>query len=99
MIFAKLSETLFGTPAYESLFRIVTGILELAVSIAIFTKYSGYAAILGICIMLGALFSHLFFIGISVNGDSGQLMMMALIVLICCLKIAYDEREQMNLSR
>lgn len=93
MLFISLSNMLFGTDSYEGLFRIGTGILELMVSITIFTKYSGYAAILGILIMLGALASHLFFIGISINGDAGLLMMMAIVVLICCLKVAYDERK------
>ncbi|UXP31713.1 DoxX family protein [Reichenbachiella agarivorans] len=92
MIFVTLSNALFGNNHHEAFLRIGTGIVELAISILIFTRWSYYGALMGIGVMIGALLSHLLFLGISINQDSGQLMAMSIITLIGCIKIAYDEK-------
>ncbi|MBU2913084.1 DoxX family protein [Reichenbachiella agariperforans] len=99
IIFVHLSQSLLDTGQYEGLFRLGTGMAELLVSIALFTRYAGYGALLGVVIMLGAILSHLLLIGISINGDHGQLMVMAVIVLICCVKVAFNERNNTVLKR
>ncbi|MCV9386041.1 DoxX family protein [Reichenbachiella ulvae] len=99
MIFIQMAEMIFGNPNKEGLFRIGTGIMELIVAIGLFTKQSVYAATLGVMLMIGALLSHVFILGIVVNEDSGQLMIMAIITLICCLKVVYDEKEKLTFNK
>lgn len=66
--------------------RIGTGILELVTGILLlFRKTSILGALLGIGVISGALFSHLFILGVEVAGDGGYLFLLALLVFICCL--------------
>lgn len=93
-LFTNLTLALFGHGDYEVFFRVGTGILELIASILLlWPKYSGLGALLGIGLMMGAILSHIFFIGIIVGNDGGQLMVMALIVLMCCTKVLFDEKS------
>ncbi|MEP2024346.1 MAG: DoxX family protein [Reichenbachiella sp.] len=94
-LFINLTQAIFGHGEYESIFRIGTGILELLASILIlWPKHAGLGALLGVGLMMGAILSHIFFIGIIVGNDGGQLMVMALIVLMCCTKVLFDEKSQ-----
>ncbi len=96
-LFSALTTALFGNNEWEAVFRIGTGILELIASILVLiSPYALYGAILGLGLMLGAILSHLFFIGVSIQGDGGLLMIMAIVVFICCIKILYDEKEKLN---
>ncbi len=66
--------------------RIIIGILELIVALLlIFRKTSLLGSILGLGFILGAIFTHLFVLGIEVQNDSGVLFGMAIIVLISCI--------------
>lgn len=95
-LFGTLSMAIFGTMDNEALIRIGTGILELLASVLIlYRPLSVYGAILGVGLMGGAILSHLFFLGIVVKGDGGQLFIMALIVLIASIKVLYDERDKL----
>lgn len=95
-LFINLTMTIFGHANYEATFRVGTGILELIASILLlWPKHAGFGALLGIGLMMGAILSHIFFIGIIVGNDGGQLMVMALIVLMCCTKVLFDEKKQL----
>ena len=75
-IFSKLGIEPWG--------RIGTGVMELIASVLLLvprTKLLG--ALMAIGIMGGAILSHIFFLGISVQGDGGQLFIYALLVFIC----------------
>ena len=93
--------TLLGK--YEAFGRIGTGVIELiAGMLLLYPKTSVLGAILGAGTMAGAVFSHLFILGISVKyyttesvliNDNGSLFLSALITLICCLIIIYQQRN------
>jgi hypothetical protein len=53
-----------------------------------------YGALLSAGIMAGALFSHVFFLGIEVQNDGGLLFIYALIVLVASLIIIIRERKR-----
>lgn len=93
--------TLLGK--YEAFGRIGTGIIELIAGLLLlYPRISVLGAILGAGTMAGAVFSHLFILGISVKyyttesvliNDKGSLFLSALITLICCLIIIYQQRN------
>ena len=93
-IFGVITAATLGSAEYESYMRIGTGIFELIASILIlFNGTVIFGAILGAGLMGGALLSHFLFIGIEVRGDGGQLFIMALVVLLCCIKVLFDKKE------
>lgn len=92
-LFTNLTISIFGHGDFEAFFRVSTGVLELIASILLlWPKRAGLGALLGVILMFGAILSHLFFIGVIVGNDGGQLMVMALIVLMCCTKVLLDEK-------
>ncbi len=94
MLFTALAENAFGNPVLEAFLRIGTGILELIASILILLPRTAlYGAAMSMGLMFGAILSHLLFIGISINDDGGQLMVLAFVVLFCSLWVIWQERE------
>ncbi|PIB35465.1 hypothetical protein BFP72_08700 [Reichenbachiella sp. 5M10] len=93
-IFENVSQGLFDDKAYEPLLRIGTGLLELTIAILLFTPLSGVGALLGSFVMLSAIASHLLWLGLTTNNDGGLLVSLAAIVLLCCIKIVFDERKR-----
>jgi ABC-type thiamin/hydroxymethylpyrimidine transport system permease subunit len=51
-------------------------------------------ALLGLGTMLGAIFSHIFVLGIEVQNDGGTLFILAVVTLISCLLLVYPERNK-----
>lgn len=79
--------------------RILSGIIELVAVVLIVTPaFSVYGAILGTLLMLGAIGAHLTKLGIVVQGDGGLLFGMAILTLICCMALAWIQREKLTLS-
>jgi uncharacterized membrane protein YphA (DoxX/SURF4 family) len=113
LIAAILIQTLFFkfSAAPESVFifsrlgvepwgRILSGVLELVASILVLIpRTSFYGALLSAGIMAGAIFSHLFVLGIEVQNDGGLLFVYALIVLVASIIIILKERKKFALSR
>ena len=65
----------------EPIGRITLGILELIISICILIpKTKNISILISILIILGALLSHIFIIGININGDNGKLFLLACLV-------------------
>jgi hypothetical protein len=91
---APESVYIFSVLNLEPYGRIGTGIIELFAGILILIpKTSVYGAILGLSTMMGAIFSHLFVLGIIVQNDGGKLFILGVITAICCLIIIFKNKD------
>ncbi|QIH39397.1 DoxX family protein [Flavobacterium sp. Sr18] len=90
---------IFSALGIEPYGRIGIGIAELiAVILILIPRTSLFGAIMGCGIMVGAVFAHLFVLGIEVKNDGGTLFIMALITFLCCLILVFKDRTKlMNL--
>nr|WP_295921834.1 DoxX family protein [uncultured Dyadobacter sp.] len=94
---APESVYIFSKVGMEPWGRILVGIFELIASVLIiFPRTTAYGALIGIGVMTGAVFMHIFRLGIVVQNDSGQLFIYALLVLGSCLTLAYWQRESLS---
>ena len=86
---------IFTTLGLEPYGRIGIGVMELIASILILIKKTSWAgALLSVCLMAGAIFSHLTQLGIEVKGDGGQLFYMAIGTWVLSLIVLWSERKQ-----
>ena len=86
---------IFQTLGIEPYGRIGSGVIELIASILILIpKTTLMGAVLGFGTMLGAIFSHIFVLGIEVQDDGGTLFILAIITLLSCLFLVYTERDK-----
>ncbi len=89
------SVELFTKLGVEPWGRIGTGIIELIASILLLVPSTVFAgAFLGVGLMGGAIVSHLTVIGIESKGDGGQLFILAITVLACCLIVLLLHKQQ-----
>jgi hypothetical protein len=80
---AEESVYIFSKLGIEPIGRIGTGIVELIASILILVPATTViGAVLAMGLMAGAIASHLFVLGIEVQGDHGQLFIYALLVFV-----------------
>lgn len=92
---AEESVYIFQTLGVEPLGRIGSGIVELIASILILIpRTTLLGAILALGTMAGAIFSHIFVLGIVVKDDGGTLFTLAIITLICCLILVYNQKNK-----
>ncbi|MFN3754552.1 DoxX family protein [Flavobacterium sp.] len=92
---AEESVYIFKTLGIEPFGRIGSGVVELIASILILIpRTTLLGSFLGLCTMLGAIFSHIFVLGIEVQNDGGTLFILAVITLISCLLLVYAERNK-----
>ncbi len=92
---APESKFIFSTLGIEPWGRWFAGISELVASILLLvtaTQFLGAAMALGV--MLGALASHLLFLGIDVQNDGGLLFGLAVIVSACSVAILFLRRNE-----
>ncbi len=95
-LFTKISIFVFGSPDYEAYGRISTGIIELIASaLLLIPQTSWVGALIGLGTMLGAIVLHLTVLGVAM-GEQGDpsLFIMAVVVLLCCLKVVYDNKKK-----
>ena len=86
-IFTKLGVEPFG--------RISSGVVELIASILILIpRTTLLGALMGAGTMLGAIFSHLFVLGIDVKNDGGELFTLAIITLLCCTILIFQNKSK-----
>ncbi|OXA97561.1 DoxX family protein [Flavobacterium oncorhynchi] len=86
---------IFSTLGVEPYGRIGSGIAELFVVILILVPKTTFIGALGGCIiMIAAILSHLFILGIEVQNDNGFLFMLAIITLLCCAGLIYFNKKQ-----
>lgn len=92
---AEESVYIFQTLGVEPVGRIGSGIVELIASILILIpRTTLLGAILALGTMAGAIFSHIFVLGITVKDDGGALFALAIITLICCLILVYKQKNK-----
>jgi uncharacterized membrane protein YphA (DoxX/SURF4 family) len=92
---AEESVYIFTTLGIEPFGRIGSGIVELIASILILIpRTTLLGALLGLGTMLGAIFSHLFILGIEVKNDGGTLFILAIITFICCSILIFSKKHK-----
>jgi uncharacterized membrane protein YphA (DoxX/SURF4 family) len=90
------SVELFSKLGVEPWGRIGTGVIELIASILLLIPATViFGALLGVGLMLGAIFSHLLVIGIVSNADGGLLFMLAFVVLLSCITVLLLHKSQL----
>ncbi|MBN8880390.1 MAG: DoxX family protein [Chitinophagaceae bacterium] len=91
---------IFSRLGMEPWGRIGSGIAELVASgLLLWPSTVVLGAVLGACIMLGAVAAHATLLGIEVMGDGGQLFIYALIVLIACISLVILHFRQLLLIK
>jgi len=92
---AKESVYIFETVGMEPHGRIGSGIVELiAAVLLLIPRFSWAGALLGLGVISGAIFFHLTVLGIEVQGDGGYLFILAVVVFLACLVIAWQNRRE-----
>lgn len=80
------SVLLFSELNAEPVGRFSLGVIELVVAgLILYPKTTLLGGILGVFIMIGALFTHVFLIGIIFNNDGGKLFGLAFVCFLSCL--------------
>lgn len=91
---AKESVYIFSALGIEPYGRIGSGIAELIAAVLILLpRTTLIGAIMGSGVMIGAIFSHLFVLGIEVQNDGGQLFTLAIITFLCCMFLIFQNRN------
>lgn len=94
---APESVAIFTTVGMEPWGRIGVGVMELIASLLILINATVWiGAILALGLMSGAIMMHLTILGISVEGDGGQLFAYALIVLVASAYALYFNRGKLR---
>lgn len=94
---AEESVYIFSTLGIEPYGRIGSGIVELIAAILILMpKTTLLGALIGMGVMFGAIFSHLFFLGIEVQNDGGELFILAIIVFLCCAFLVFQNKDKIS---
>jgi len=92
---AQESVYIFTTLGIEPYGRIGSGVVELIASVFILIpRTTLIGALLGFGTMLGAVFSHIFVLGIEIEQDGGTLFTLAVVTLTCCLILIYNQRHK-----
>ena len=92
---ASESVYIFSTLGIEPFGRIGSGIVELVASILILIpRTTLLGALMALGTLLGAIFSHVFVLGIVVQKDGGTLFTLAIITLLCCLFLIFQNNER-----
>lgn len=80
--------------------RIGTGVAELVASVLMLVPGTiVIGSVMAAGIMLGALATHLFILGLEVQGDGGQLVIYAVIVLVASIALLFIHAEQLTSYR
>ena len=94
---AEESIYIFSTLGIEPYGRIGSAIAELIAAILILTPKTTWLGALGAAgIMIGAILSHLFVLGIEVQNDGGLLFALAVITLLCSLGLLYFNKNKLS---
>lgn len=92
---AEESKFIFGTLGVEPWGRILSGVVELVGSVLLLlprTKIFG--ALAGAGVMVGAILSHVFVLGIEIQGDGGLLFGLACVVFVACSAVLAIHRDE-----
>lgn len=87
---------LFEALGAEPIGRLGVGTLELIASILLlYPKTTKYGALLAVGLMLGAIASHLFILGLVYNNDGGALFGMALVTFLTSLILIWVHKDDL----
>ncbi len=91
---APESVFIFSSLGGEPYSRIGLGVIELITAILILIpKTAFYGTLIALVLMVGAIFSHLFVLGIVVQNDGGTLFILALITFgFCGLYLLFEKK-------
>ncbi len=93
---APESVYIFTQAGIEPWGRIGTGVAELIASLLLLVPATvAVGAVMALGLMFGAVATHLFILGVEVQGDGGQLFVYALIVLTSSLILLFLHRDQL----
>jgi uncharacterized membrane protein YphA (DoxX/SURF4 family) len=101
-LYFKFSEAdesvyIFSTLGIEPYGRIGSGIAELIAAILILVpRTTLIGSILGLGVITGAIFSHLFILGIEVQNDGGELFILAIITFLCCAFLVFKNKNKIS---
>ena len=88
---------IFSQLGVEPWGRIILGVLELITGILLLIpRTTLIGALLGLGLITGAIFSHIFILGIVVNNDGGNLFMLAVMVFIACLLVIVLRADELQ---
>ncbi len=89
---------IFSTLGVEPWGRIGAGVVELiAGALLLYPRTSVFGALIALGVMIGAILSHLLFLGIVVGEDKGVLFILALAVTVCSLVVLFIRRSDLIL--
>jgi len=95
---APESVYIFTKVGLEPWGRIGSGAVELIAAILLFVpRLHWLGAAIAICVLAGAIVSHLTVLGIVVMDDGGLLFFLALITVACCAVVLFLERRSIPL--
>lgn len=87
---------IFTTLGVEPYGRIFTGVVELVAVVALLVpRTAALGAALALGLMVGAIGSHLFVLGIEVQGDGGTLFVLALVTTAASAGVAWLRRAEL----
>ncbi len=93
---APESVYIFSTLNAEPGGRLLSGVVEAIASVLLLIPITqGLGGLLGIAVMSGAILSHLFILGIEIQGDGGLLFCLAVTVFLACTAIVYFDRKHL----
>lgn len=93
---AEESVYIFSILGVEPYGRIGSAIAELIAAVLILMPKTTWLGALGAAgIMIGAILSHLFVLGIEVQNDGGLLFALAVITLLCSLGLLYFNKNKL----
>lgn len=94
---AEESIYIFSTLGAEPYGRIGSGIVELIAAVLILIpRTTLLGALMGCGVMAGAIFSHLFVLGIEVKNDGGTLFILAIITFLCCAFLVFQNKNKIS---
>lgn len=94
---AEESIYIFSTLGMEPWGRLGIGVVELIASVLLLiTPLAWMGALLALGTMSGAIFFHLFILGIEVRGDGGYLFLLALIVAVCSVYVLFMNTDKIR---
>ncbi len=89
--------TLFTELGMEPAGRVIIGVVEGLCAILLLSPYSAVGAVLTSAVMLGAIIAHATKLGLMVQGDGGQHVLLLALVMTSALAVAWVRRRELPL--
>lgn len=94
---AEESKFIFNTLGVEPWGRIFSGFVELFVCVLLLIPTTQlFGALIGLGVILGAILSHLFVLGVVVQNDGGLLFGLACTIFVGCLVIIFLQKNKLK---